>query len=422
MPQRVSPDRLSVAHVITRMIVGGAQELVLSIIEGLDRERFRSVLYTGTETGREGSLLPRARQLGIEVIEVPGLVRAPRPLQDVRAYRFLKRRFLSQRYDVVNTYTSKAGFLGTLAASAAGVPAIVYSPQGHIFASSGAIEGVSGRSLARRALKRVFFHLRKAASMRADALVALHERDRDEQVALGLAPREKFRVIPNGIGLERFRRLDPAGASALRAALGLDRRSPVIGCVGRLTTEKGHEDLITAMVAVSQQFPEALLLLVGDGPRRAELEAQVERLGLRGHVRFLGVRSDVPEILAQLDLFALASRYESFGLAILEAMAAARPVVASRVGGIPLLVRDGETGFLVPPNSPSEMAAALCDLASKPDRARRFGLAGEERLRRTFSLETMVESVARLYEEILTAKGAAKGRTVDAARWERALA
>src|ERR1051326_1811303 len=115
-----------VAHVITRMIVGGAQELVLSIMRGLDAGRFRSVLFTGTETGREGSLLPAARKLGLEVVEVQDLVRAPSPVRDLLAYRALRRAFRQGGYQVVNTYTSKAGFVGTLAARAAGVPVVVY--------------------------------------------------------------------------------------------------------------------------------------------------------------------------------------------------------------------------------------------------------------------------------------------------------
>ena len=140
-------DRVRVAHVITRMIVGGAQELVLSIIEGLDPARFESVLFTGLETGPEGSLLPRARAAGVELVEVPALVRSPSPAKDLLAYHALRRAFRRERFQVVNTYTSKAGLVGTLAARAAGVPVVVYSPQGHIFARDGAIEGVSGRPL-----------------------------------------------------------------------------------------------------------------------------------------------------------------------------------------------------------------------------------------------------------------------------------
>src|ERR1041385_4203322 len=130
---------IRVAHIITRMIVGGAQELVLSIIAGLDPGRFRSVLFTGPETGPEGSLLDKAARLGIEVVEVPTLVRAPSLARDLLAYRFLRRALAGGGFQVANSYTSKAGFVGTLAARAAGVPVVVYSPQGHIFSPRGSI-------------------------------------------------------------------------------------------------------------------------------------------------------------------------------------------------------------------------------------------------------------------------------------------
>jgi glycosyltransferase involved in cell wall biosynthesis len=396
-------DPVRVAHVITRMIVGGAQELVLSIMKGLEGFGFQSVLYTGSESGPEGSLLPRARASGVEVVEVPALVRAPSPPRDLLAYRALRRAFQGGGFQVVNSYTSKAGFLGTLAARAAGVPVVVYSPQGHIFSKDGAIEGVSGRPLRRRC----FLWLRRMASRRADALVALHGQDRDEQVALGLAPAAKFRVIQNGIDAGRFRRPAAGEAAALRRSLGIADHGPVIASVGRLAAEKGHADLIEAMARVAALKPSAVLLIIGDGPRRSDLEARARALGLHAVVRFLGLRADVAEILSQVDIFALASRYESFGLAILEAMAAAKPVVATRVGGIPLLVEDGETGWLVPPRSPGDLAEKIIDLATNPERARAMGQAGEARFRRSFSLEAMVRRVEALYRDLLSVKGVA---------------
>lgn len=392
-----------VAHVITRMIVGGAQELVLSIIGGLDRRRFRSVLFTGTETGAEGSLLPRAEEMGIEVVRVPSLVRAPHPVKDLIAFRRLRDAFRRGSFEIVNSYTSKAGFVGTLAARRAGVPVVIYAPQGHIFASDGAIEGVSGRPIRQK----IFFALRRWASRRADALVALHEGDRDEQVALGLAPASSFRVIPNGIDASRFPPPDGARRASIRSTLGLDGRSPVIGAVGRLCAEKGHDDLIDAMADLTRTHPSAVLLLAGDGPRRTVLEEKVTALGLEDSVRLLGLRRDIPEILSALDVFALSSRYESFGLVILEAMAASLPVVATRVGGIPFILRDGETGCLVPPREPREMAAKLRLLADRPELRAGMGRAGRERLLREYSLKAMVGRVESLYEDLLRRKGAA---------------
>ena len=394
---------IRVAHVITRMIVGGAQELVLSIIGGLDPDRFRSVLFTGPETGPEGSLLPKAGRMGIEVVEVPTLVRSPSLSRDLSAFRFLRRELARGRFQVANTYTSKAGFVGTLAARSAGVPVVVYSPQGHIFSPRGSIPGVTGKPIRRR----LFLALRRAASRRADALVALHPGDRDEQVALGLAPAGKFRVIPNGIdpGLPAAR--DGERGRRLRAALGLEGRGPVVVTVGRLAPEKGHLDLLEAMALLAPRRPEAALVVAGGGPLRAALERRAEELGIAGSVRFLGIRSDVPDVLAACDIFALASHYESFGLAILEAMGAGLPVAATRVGGIPFLVQEGVTGLLAPPGSPAELARRLEELAADPARARGMGLAGRARLEETFSRRAMVRGVEEMYLDLLRAKEAA---------------
>jgi len=392
---------LRVAHVITRMIVGGAQELVLSLMERLDPSRFASVLFTGNETGPEGSLLRRAADREMEIVSVPPLVRSPRPVKDLMAFAALRRAFRKGRFDIVNTYTSKAGFIGTLAARAAGVPVVVYSPQGHIFARGGRIEGVSGRPLRRR----LFLTLRRWACRAADAIVALHEGDLEEQVDLRLAPRWKFRVIPNGIDPGRYGPPDSRRSEELRRKLGIAESSPVLATVGRLTSEKGHEDLVAAMGALARTHPAAVLLVAGDGPRRTSLEEQARALGLARRVRFLGLRADVPDILAAADVFLLASRYESFGLAILEAMAAGLPVIAARVGGIPFVVEDGKTGFLVDARRPEDIADRVRALAEDPEKRASLGRAGRARLLERFSVDAMIRGVESMYTDLARAKG-----------------
>lgn len=373
---------LQVCHVITRLIRGGAQLTLLNLVRASSARGVACEILAGPETGSEGSILEDVRACGVPVTIVDSLRRASDPLRDALALLALARHLAARRPAIVHTHTSKAGLLGALAARIAGTPRVVYTAQGHIFAREGAIPGVTDRPR----LRGVFLAMRRAAEAMSDRVVALTDADLEEQVALGLAPRGKYVVIPNGVDPEPFRNL-PSKKEA-RARLGLPAEKPLVVAVGRLSPEKGADILLDAMRAL----PEASAVLVGDGPMRAELERRAPP-----GTAFLGLREDVPACLAAADAYVLPSRYEAQGMAVVEAMMAGLPVVAARVGGVPSLLEDGRTGLLVPPGDPAAMAAAI--RRALGDRA--MGAAARARALERFTAEAMAARYLDLYAQLL---------------------
>jgi glycosyltransferase involved in cell wall biosynthesis len=213
-----------------------------------------------------------------------------------------------------------------------------------------------------------------------------------------MIPRHKVEVIHNAVPVEWFAR--PA-AAALRASLTGGQDLPLVLTVARLDAQKGHCDLLEAATHV----PDAHFVLAGDGPERGALETQAAALGIRDRVHFLGHRTDIPDLLAACDLFVLPSRYEGLPLSVLEAMAAGKPVVASAIPGTNEAVIHGETGFLVAPGRITAQADAIRRLLVDPALARRFGRAGQARVRQEFSAETMVARVVEVYEGLLAGDG-----------------
>ncbi len=216
---------------------------------------------------------------------------------------------------------------------------------------------------------------------------------------LQIAP-ARVKTIYNGIPTERFGPLRK-DREAERGRLGLAPGGRLVVCVASFTPEKGHETLLRAAAALQGRRPEMQYAFVGSGPLRESLQRLTAQLGLADRVRFLGSRRDVAQILAVGDVFALASQWEGFGLAIAEASAAALPVVATRVGGIPEVVEHGRTGLLVVPGDPAALAAALEQLAARPDLARSFGEAGRERVCECFDLRRCTDEYVALYRSIL---------------------
>ena len=372
-----------VTQVITRLIRGGAQFTLYNLVKGLALRGQPVEVVCGPEAGSEGSILGEVKDLGVPVTVLPSLGRELSPLGDASVLLALSRHFRHRRPGLVHVHTSKAGLLGGMAARLCGVPRVVYTAQGHIFARAGAVPSVTERPLLRPA----FLTMRRLAESCADRVVALTPSDLEEQVGLGLAPREKYAVIPNGVDPAPFRTLPSKGEA--RRALGLPVEGTYVIAVGRLSPEKGQDLFLEAI----RRLPGVQGLLVGDGPMRKAWEAKAER------VRFLGLRPDVPLCLAAADLYLLPSRYEAQGMVVVEAMMAGLPIVATRVGGVPGLVEDGRTGVLVPPEDPGAWAEAISVLLGAPARARGLGEAAKQ-ASSAYSTDAMVDAYVRLYEGI----------------------
>ncbi len=377
------PRPLRVLHVITRLVVGGAQENTLLTVRELQARGYEVELAAGPETGPEGALpVPE----GIVFHAIPTLVREIRPLADLRAlwdlYRLMRR-----GYDVVHTHTSKAGVLGRVAARLARVPLRVHTPHGHVY------HGYGGKLRSR-----LFVWVERVLGRWTDVLVALTESERREHLAEKVGRAEQWCVIPSGVEIERYRK-----PTALRRSdLGVPDRSFVVGCVARLVPVKGIEDAITATAQLVDRTPPVHLVLVGDGPQRAACQKLAGQLGLQERVHFLGLRRDVPDLLPLFDLLVLPSRNEGMGRVLVEAQAAGVPVVATRVGGVPDLVSEGETGRLVPPGDPAALAAAIRSLAGDRATVARMRNAARARVAESLSAEAMVASLEAVYRSRLS--------------------
>ena len=358
------------------------------IIKGSTRES----AMTEAETRLVNEQLTTANKRGIEVIDLPSLVRRISPLNDIKAFisifRFLRR----SKPDIVHTHTSKAGILGRLAAWMARVPIIIHTPHGHVF------YGHFGRSLSR-----IFLQMEKLLGRITHHHIALTPEEGNDYLNLGVAKSNNISVIHSGVDLNCFKR-SVTKSNPKRNELGISPDSLVVGYVGWLIPIKGVTYLVNAMAKIVEQHPKSLLVLVGKGDDKGEeeikLKEQVERAGLADKVRFLGWRPDVDEIMGCFDIFVLPSLNEGMGRVLVEAMAAGLPIVASRVGGIPDLVKHGENGLLVPPADTSALEKAISSLLHDGARRKRMGKAGKK-MCGPYSAEAMVEQIDVLYTELL---------------------
>jgi len=384
-----SPEKrpVRVAHIITRLCRGGAQENTFHTVRLADRGRYEVDLISGPTRGREGSMEADIRAAGVPIIREPFLVRAPSPPHDILALRGLTKKLREGRYDLVHTHTSKAGILGRLAAERAGIRHVVHTPHGNVF--HGYFNGP---------LTRLFVWMERHAARRTCRIIELTAGGVEEHLAEGIGQRDQYRVVFSGIDTAPYADAI-ARREATRAALGIRPEEIAIGGVGRLEPVKGF----TYFVAMARQLLDVeqplRFFLIGEGAQKAALQRQAEEAGVR--VAFLGMRHDVPALMAALDLLVVPSINEGMGRVILEAGAAETPVVASRVGGIPDVVDDGETGLLAPPRAPEALAAAARELIRSPERRRLMGATARAKVVPHFSLERMVQRIETVYEEVL---------------------
>jgi glycosyltransferase involved in cell wall biosynthesis len=376
---------LRILHVITRLVVGGAQENTLATVAGLRTRGHDVVLATGPSNGPEGTLMERARDLGVEPVLIPQLVREPSPVRDAVALARLYRLVRRGRFDVVHTHTSKAGVLGRIAARLARTPAIVHTPHGHVF------DGYF-----RPALTRLFVEVERILANRTDAMIAISEPCRTDHLRLGIGSPDRFVTIPSGIPGP-----PPGDRVTARGAMGLAGGELAIGCVGRLAPVKGQAFLLDAFARLARRPPNARLVLVGDGPCRDELHEMADRLNLDGTVRFLGLRDDASALLAGFDLYVQPSLNEGMGRALAQAMAVGVPVIATDAPGPAALVGTGGAGLLVPAGDPGALAAAIEALLHNEPRRLAAGESARKRAVGFWSEDEMVEAIEALYFRLL---------------------
>ncbi|HEC16059.1 MAG TPA: glycosyltransferase [Sedimenticola sp.] len=361
---------VNVLHLIQGLDIGGLEIMVINLLKRLDRERYHSSVCCFDTLG---SLAPRLTEKGIEVHLLkrnPGVDFS----YIIRLAKFLRK----QNTQILHLHNPTAFFYGAIAGKLAGTPGIIYTEHGRDFSSSKKVR------FANRMLSRLVDKVVTVADFGKRFLV-------EEEGIAG----NRITTIHNGIDGARFGLA--ADELELRSALGLKEDQVVIGIVARLDPIKNHAVLLKAMQQVVAARPSSVLLVIGDGPLRGDLESQTKALGLEANVRFLGARQDVPDLLHLLDLFVLCSRSEGLSLTLIEACAAARPIIATDVGGNSEVVEHGVNGLIVPSGQPEALAKAMMELLDDADKARRMGASGRQKFEREFTLDAMVQAYERLY-------------------------
>ena len=383
--------RFRVAHVITRLCRGGAQENTFHTVRLANRERYEVDLISGPTEGLEGSIEDRILGAGIEIQRVPSLVRQVHPGRDIQAYRMLKRLFQGNHYDIVHTHTSKAGILGRLAAFKANVPIVIHTPHGNIF-----------HGYFTRPVTRAFVWAERIVARRTDRIIELTDGGIAEHLACGIGRREQFTTIFSGIDLAPYDQAIAQRAET-RQALGIRPEEILIGAVGRLEPVKGFAYFVSAACKVAAAVPHARFILAGQGALEAELREAASALGTR--FQFLGFRSDIAPLMAALDIFVLSSVNEGMGRVLLEAGAAGISSVATQVGGVPDIVTHEKTGRLVPPRDAEALADAILQLVRDSAQREQFGRNARAFVMPAFGLDKMVQQIEALYETLIREKG-----------------
>jgi glycosyltransferase involved in cell wall biosynthesis len=390
--------KIRVIHIITRLDKGGSAETTLLTVSLLNRERYEVFLIHGltleSNMGSEENEavqhdLAMAEDKGVRVFVIPTLVRRLSFTNDIRAFISIYRLIRLIRPHIVHTHTSKAGFLGRLAAYLAGVSIIIHTPHGHVF-----------HSYYGWVLTNTFIFAEKISSFVTNKIVALIKREKEEHLEAGIASPEKFAIIHSGVMLDDLvnKSID---AKARKKELGIPQGYNVVGTIGRLVPIKGYKYLISAAKKIVEKIDKTAFVIVGDGYLKLELEKHAEALGIRKNIIFTGWRADSSDVLCLFDIFVLPSLNEGMGRVIIEAMALGKPVVASSVGGIIDLVRNGENGILVPPRDSDALGKALLQLIRNRELAEELGKNGKAMVYPKFDISVMLKKIDGLYESLL---------------------
>ena len=410
---------MNICHVITRLIIGGAQENTILTCRGLVEGGHNVTLVAGPETGPEGSLWDLAKRAGCDLIRVASLRRAVNPVRDFLAYRQLRSFFGRLRPDVVHTHSSKAGVLGREAAWRSGVGVVVHT-----------IHGMSFNRTQSRTVQAFYRRLERHAATRTTAFVSVADAMTEQAVLAGIAPRDRFTTIRSGMDTEPFTP-DPEMRAGVRAEWNIGEEEIVVGTIARLFANKGYEAIIEAMSSAVAAVPRLRFVWIGDGPHRLRYETRLESMGLSRRVHLVGLvpPHEVPRLVHGFDIVLHASRWEGLPRAVVQGLLAEVPAISFDIDGAAEVVITEEavsrqpsavsrqrsaisdqpsgsscqpTGILVPYGDTNGLAGALIRLAGDPALRGAFGRAGRKRCLTLFDWRTMVNELESLYEKLHT--------------------
>ena len=390
---------MRIVHVITRLIVGGAQENTLLSCEGQHDRGHDVTLITGPSEGPEGSLMERAQSHGYRVAVVDEMRRSILPVKDYRTYHRLVRLLRDLRPDVVHTHSSKAGILGRWAADRARVPAVIQTIHGLAFTASTS-----------RVVNSVYKMMERQAAPLTTRIVCVADAMAEQSLAAGIGTAEQYVTVYSGMKTRPFLN-PPVPREAMRQTLGLREQHVAVGTIARLFHLKGHDDLLDVAPALCRKFPQLRFLWIGDGILRESFERRIASMGLSDRFIFTGLvpPERVPELTGAMDILVHPSRREGLARALPQGSLAGVPVVTYDIDGNREGAIDGETGFVLPPFDKSKLAAAIEVLLADPSLRRSMGEAGRAFAMGRFDAGVMMDALDGVYEDALRLGGIARG-------------
>jgi len=388
--------KIRVLHIITRLILGGAQENTIFTVWGLNKSDCYEVeLATGPPIGPEGSLIKEAEKKGIKLTIVSHLRREINFFRDFLAFIELYLLIRKGKYTIVHTHSSKAGILGRLAAKIAGVKIIIHT-----------VHGLPFFEYQNKFLNYVYILCERFTALFTDRLISVCDAMVRKAVGAGVAKEDKFRTVYSGIELHHYVN-SVTSIAEKQKELNLDPDFPVVGNISRFFDLKGHNYLLQAASRVLEAFPETKFLLVGDGILRERLIRQAEDLKIRENIIFTGLveRKEVPKLISVMDVVVHTSLREGLPRVLPEALAMAKPVIAFEIDGIAEVIKDGINGYLIPPKDSRKLANSIIHLLKDRERARRMGEAGRAMVDPAFELEVMLKRISEVYKELIQQRG-----------------
>ena len=389
--------KMKICHVITRMIVGGAQENTLLTIKGHIEKGHEVVLVTGFSPGREGELLKNVEMPPFPIVEIPEMVREINPLKDLKALSRLREYFKHEKFDVVHTHSSKAGIIGRIAARQAGVPVVVHTVHGQAF-----------HAYEKPWKKMLYIAAEWLAAKYCDKIYAVAQAMIDQCVEAKVAPREKYMVVYSGMDTAAFAnaKRDPE----LRKSLGIPEDAKVVVTVARLFPMKGYEEMLPAAARLAKEFPDLHFLPVGDGPMFESLQKEIAELGLTDRFHFAGLVPPhrVCDYIAQADLLWHLSLHEGLPRAVVQALAVGIPAIGYKLDGTPEVVLNGETGFVTAPQDIDAVVEHSRQLLADKALRQKMGENGKALVIDRFAWRRMADILEEEFKQLLESKTAKK--------------
>lgn len=379
--------KVRVLHIITNLALGGAQKNALYIIANLDGKKYEKYFVSAPWGGLYDDI-GQYNEISFHFFKC--LKRGISPIQDIRAFFALARFMLRNKVSIVHTHSSKAGILGRWAAKFAKIPIIIHS-----------VHGWSFHEYLHKPVKAVYIFLERLTARITTRFIAVSDSDIKKGLDNKIGTAKQYELIRYGIETNKFYKV---GKQQNR------QKKLTVGMIACLKAQKNPLDFIKAAAVIAKQNKEVDFVCIGDGPLRHKMENEIKRNELGPRVKLLGWRKDIPDLISMMDIVVLSSLWEGLPIALLEAMASAKPIVAYNADGIREAVKQGENGYLVTPGDAAGLAKRIQELLDNRQLAESMGQKGRKRFEKAaFSAAYMMKAIENLYEGLLSKQGGKKG-------------